>query len=322
MSPNQIKRKKIFDAYIHQLSILKTLESFNPTVEILEDKYICPLCLNYFDETDLDQTKDNPLTLEDAPPKALGGKANTLTCKRCNNDMGRVIDSQLSLRMKEFEAHKFLPDSKYEVRIVDGDEKFQGTIETNKDGKITVLHENRNNNPNKLKEFIDGIEKDKEVKVEFRLKSVNEEYLSHSLLKTIYMMVFEKLGYSAILHEETYSRIRRQLHNPDKDIYGFKFWRESDYPKEVKGVNLILEKHLESFLAIFDLISDNSSTTVAGFLPRPPTNMPNLERMMNYRKRMGYSQYIDAAHLEPKVSFITDSEDIISIVKLMNNESI
>jgi len=320
MNTNQTKRKKIFDAYVQQLTILKNLKNFNPTVKILDNKYICPLCLNYFDETDLDQSKGNPLTLEDAPPKALGGRANTLTCKACNNTMGRVIDSHLSLQMKEFEAHKFLPDSEYEVKIKDGDEKYQGTIRIDEHGKMTVLHDKKNNNPSKLKEFIDSVEKDKEVKVEFRLKSANAEYLSHAILKTIYMMVFEKLGYSAILHEETYSRIRRQLQNPDKDIYGFKFWRESDYPKEVKGVNLILEKHLESYLVIFDLVSEKSSTTVAGFLPRPPTSMPNLERMMEFRKKMGLSQYLDASHLEPTASFITSSQDIEAIVKLMNNE--
>lgn len=45
------------------------------------------------------EDSENPLTLEDAPPKSLGGKAHVLTCKECNNKAGQKIDYHLTERM-------------------------------------------------------------------------------------------------------------------------------------------------------------------------------------------------------------------------------
>jgi len=84
MTDGEKKRKFIFDRYSENLLFLKSKNIID--IELKYDKtYICPLCLDQFSETALDQTIENPLSLEDAPPKSLGGKAKILTCKKCNN---------------------------------------------------------------------------------------------------------------------------------------------------------------------------------------------------------------------------------------------
>ncbi|WP_431242101.1 hypothetical protein ACQ9BO_19500 [Flavobacterium sp. P21] len=49
--------------------------------------------------------KDNPLSLEDAPPKSLGGSQIVLTCERCNNGMGKDIDWHLTESLNEMDFH-------------------------------------------------------------------------------------------------------------------------------------------------------------------------------------------------------------------------
>jgi hypothetical protein len=51
--------------------------------------YACPLCRRAFTAEALDLRL---LTLEDVPPKSVGGRPITLTCKTCNNWSGTTLD--------------------------------------------------------------------------------------------------------------------------------------------------------------------------------------------------------------------------------------
>ena len=62
-----------------------------------EDLYICPICGNCHDAQALDR---RALLLEHVPPRALGGKPLTLTCKECNTRKLSYADSQLVKREK------------------------------------------------------------------------------------------------------------------------------------------------------------------------------------------------------------------------------
>lgn len=56
--------------------------------------YVCPLCgVGY---TELSLTLDPPLlSLEDVPPKAVGGRPLVLTCRECNSRAGHTVDAAL-----------------------------------------------------------------------------------------------------------------------------------------------------------------------------------------------------------------------------------
>jgi hypothetical protein len=89
-----IKKEKIFKLFSQNLEWVKE----HPSIRFKPDfsnGYICPLCFETFFEKDLDATLENYLTLEDIPPKSLGGKPLALTCKKCNSRSGHELDVHL-----------------------------------------------------------------------------------------------------------------------------------------------------------------------------------------------------------------------------------
>jgi len=71
-----------------------------------EDWYACPLCLNVVFKIEVLDEPDPALTVEHAPPKWSGGTELALTCKRCNNEAGRLFDAEAQKlqRMRGFVA--------------------------------------------------------------------------------------------------------------------------------------------------------------------------------------------------------------------------
>jgi len=111
------RRQIIFDRYSKQLHNLVSYNLIDYELKY-EQTYICPICLNQFSEKDLDTSLENFLTLEDAPPKSLGGKANTLTCKKCNNESGYKIDFHLTQKLHEVGVESFKPKTTSKVSII------------------------------------------------------------------------------------------------------------------------------------------------------------------------------------------------------------
>ena len=103
MTKRDIIRQKIFSAYSANIINICKIKKWQVGYlgekgEYLKVKkpYICPICELLFQEESLNQNSSNPLTLEDVPPKKLGGKPIILTCKNCNNKLGGTkLDSQL-----------------------------------------------------------------------------------------------------------------------------------------------------------------------------------------------------------------------------------
>lgn len=102
-TPGHIRREKIYDIFSNNLELLKN----HPKFDLKGEKttgYICPLCFKIFDKNGLSKEYDDYLTLEDVPPKTLGGNVKLLTCKVCNNEQGSSLDKHLKeqLLTKDF----------------------------------------------------------------------------------------------------------------------------------------------------------------------------------------------------------------------------
>jgi len=54
--------------------------------------YCCPLCIRGFPTV-----RPNGLSLEDVPPRSIGGKPLLLTCTECNNKHGTDVDSHIKV---------------------------------------------------------------------------------------------------------------------------------------------------------------------------------------------------------------------------------
>jgi hypothetical protein len=261
------KRKRIFDKYVHQLKLMNDYHLIVDFVHYQEDCYVCPICLNLFFEKDLLEEATNMLTLEDAPPKSLGGRANTLTCKTCNSRCGHDIDFHLSERLIELDVRAFKPNIVTKAKFIHNGLKVQGELKIDSNGKMIVIHDKRNNNPESLEEYIKTTRKNKVVDVEFKPSRVDKHRLEVALLKTAYILAFEQYGYTLIL-SSPFNIVREQLKNPDQELYPDGFWtKQSSFKKEHEGVHLITSQGFEGFCAIFPLKTTTSESRFAVYLP-------------------------------------------------------
>ena len=66
-----------------------------------DDLFVCPQCLRWFPR---ELWNISNLSLEHVPPKSMGGKCRTITCTKCNNQSGSLLDAELhkELTLSEF----------------------------------------------------------------------------------------------------------------------------------------------------------------------------------------------------------------------------
>jgi hypothetical protein len=310
MSKTEDKRQRIFDAYKANLNLLIDIGS----VKGKKDRYICPICLKQHN----DLNEADPLTLEDAPPKSLGGKANTLTCKSCNNTAGHKIDFHLAERLKELDNAQFLPGTEMNVKIKIGNETLQGTISVQEDGTMQIIHSKKNNHPEILEQKMKELKGGMVIDMDFLKSRVIPDNLEYALLKTGYMLAFEKFGYSFIL-DSNYDIVRQQLQNPEKRIYPEGFWLSPPYPKSMSGVYFIMDKGLECLLALFNLDTGKTERLFGTLLPLPIHPIDKVISQLN--KKFEKEKTIELT-LYPQeqgdTKYLTDPDQINAMYKWMS----
>ncbi len=241
--------------------------------------YICPICLTRY--STVEEHPDNPLTLEDAPPKSLGGKPVVLTCKKCNNTAGYKIDVHLVNRLRELDDQQFLPGTDLPVTIKIDDETFRAKIQVDEKGTMSVLHSNKNNHPEKLQEAMKNVTKGMRISPEFIKTKVIPENLEYALLKTGYILAFAKYGYSLML-DPCYDIVREQLLNPEMQLFPVGFWLS---PREEvpQGVFMITDKGYESIVIIFFADTGKTKHNFVVILPLPIRPIQAVITAINYK---------------------------------------
>lgn len=265
MTDNEQRRYAIFKQYSSHLQFLRDNGLLKIDLEYAET-YICPVCIRQFSEEALDQKSENPLTLEDAPPKSLGGKAYLLTCRACNNIAGQQIDWHLTVRMNELDQQEFVAGVSFHPEFDNNGVIVQGAIMVGEDGDIAVKHVEKKNNPEKLKTYVATTGADDIINIKFRESKVDVLRLQIALLKTAYLLVFAKFGYSFLL-DPAYDRIREQLRNPDVTTYPMDFWFISEDYKPHQGVPFITGQGVEGIFPIFVLNTGLKERTFSCILP-------------------------------------------------------
>lgn len=266
MSKKHEKREKLFTKYQQNLELLVENNLISEETGI----YICPICLKQHKHLN----EKDPLTLEDAPPKVLGGRANILTCKSCNNKCGYLIDSHLAKRMNEIDQKKLLPNTSVKVKTTIDGEIFNGTLSVDEHGKMSMFHSLKNNNLNTLNPTMEKVGKGKVIDFDFEKSTVIPEKLEYSLLKTAFLILFEKTGYSLILNK-CYNSIREQLLNPDKRVYPEYFWFKNIYGLK-QGMYFVTDKGYECFFVTFNLDTGKTKSSFLVVLPCPLIEIDNI----------------------------------------------
>lgn len=288
MSKSRNKKIKIFNLFSQNLDWVKEYPSisFKPD---FSNGYICPLCFNVFFEKDLDSSLPNYLTLEDIPPKSLGGKPIALTCKTCNSKCGHDLDAHLLKNLLLNDAKMFLPNSKNDVSFELNGNIINGIFKVDKEGKIIFDLQPNRSNPNQAKKFINQIVPKRTFydpfinREEFfninnyrtptfnmKLKeNFNEKRAEVALLRIAYLLAFATLGNAFLINGGLF-KVREQILNPDKEILPKVFWLNINFPKENEGINIItLPKELQSFLVVFSLKTASRYRQFAIVLPGP-----------------------------------------------------
>nr|WP_300667107.1 HNH endonuclease [Fluviicola sp.] len=289
MKPYQ-KKKKLFNIFSQNLKWFleyPRIELVSEDGKKITDGYVCPLCFCSFPEEALDNTFENPLTLEDVPPKSLGGKVRTLTCRKCNSEAGHKIDAHLANQLQLDNMWKV--NSEVRARFTLGGNKVNGTFSMTEKGVVFNLL-TENSHPIQSKKFIEDLKNGameiSGAKLEFSpLVKADLRRAELGLLRAAYLYAFSELGYGMMLNGGM-TKVREQLMNPEKKILPGVFWFKYDFSDDLYGFNIIREpKELRCYLIIFDLITKSGKMQCAIALPGPSS--PSIGIYENIEKILG-----------------------------------
>lgn len=312
MSKGDKKRELLYDKFSKNISFLKE----NGIVSADRGDYICPICLDKFTKDDLNQEKDNPLSLEDAPPKSLGGSQIVLTCERCNNGMGKDIDWHLTERLNEMDFHDRISGAEMKGKFTLSDITVNGKIIVEENGITKVHLSKKTNKPETLEEYIKLI-KGKGIKKPYWKPNptrVDPKKLQIAIIKNAYLLMFEKFGY-AFLFDKEYDRVREQLLNPESDIYPLKCWFQGPFPEERIGVPFITEKNLESIFTIFKLSTKLSKRLFGVVLPLSGSKIEKTILELNNRFENEKEFAVDMMSYDD--DYLTNLESVNMLLKYM-----
>jgi hypothetical protein len=285
MSKNTNKKLGLFKLFSQNLEWVKEHQSikFEPD---FSNGIICPLCFEVFFEKDLDDKLKNHLTLEDMPPKSLGGKPLALTCKSCNNKSGHELDVHLLKKLLAIDVKSFLPNSKAETTFELNGNKVNGILEIDEKGTLKLNLQTNRSNPTQSSQFMNDMflprtiynpifypkkifeDPYKSPTFQMQIKdTANERRAEVALLRIGYLLAFATLGNGFLINSGLY-KVREQILNPDKEILPRVFWLKYQFPQELEGINIIsLPKELQSFLVVFNLKTASQTRQIAIVLP-------------------------------------------------------
>lgn len=312
MSKGEKKRELLYDKFSKNISFLKENGIISPD----QGDYICPICLDKFTKDDLNQEKDNPLSLEDSPPKSLGGSQIVLTCERCNNGMGKDIDWHLTERLNEMDFHDRISGAEMKGKFTLSDITVNGKIIVEENGTTKVHLSKKTNKPETLDEYIKLIE-GKGIKKPYWKPNptrVDSKKLQIAIIKNAYLLMFEKFGY-AFLFDKEYDRVREQLLNPESDIYPLNCWFQGPFPEERIGVPFITEKNLESIFVIFKLSTKLSKRLFGVVLPLSGSKIEKTILELNNRFENEKEFAVDMASYND--DYLTNLESVNMLLKFM-----
>lgn len=195
-------RLKIFEKYSENYNRIYFSQKWDylGNVEPISFEFVvCPLCLEVFKKNNIHSSAPNPLTLEDIPPASLGGKKLILTCKKCNNKNGSIIDREL----KDFVDMSLAPKGGISLKTkvsVDGENSFKASFEyvpEEKKIKITTGGKNpyANQQLDKIQKNWDGLE------TTFSFKSPKNNTVYLAFLRFAYLYSFYYFGHVYIFSD-------------------------------------------------------------------------------------------------------------------------
>lgn len=270
---NKNKRLRLLRICVEQIEKLpwRIVASNEPAN--VQNVFICPICLEVIDLSKFSENDfNNIISLEDVPPKSMGGKPILITCKQCNNICGHEIDVYLLNELKYREEMQLPSSVSRKAKLTLGDNVLNATFKI-KDDKNIVLEVTQKNDPKKVKTHFEDI---KQSGVNWKLDAQiilsdvkrNPTAANIALLKSAYLLAFQRLGYRYILNEEL-QIVRNQILNPKESLISRFIVGDERYIKDENkdGVYRAYYNETEILLVIFSFNLNNVKCRRAIALP-------------------------------------------------------
>ncbi len=188
---------------------------------------MCPICLRHDFSIDAVYGRDPILTLEHCIPKKLAASKLVLTCKECNNTTGHSIDSHLQklLKMNGFWAGEYEGSVPARINIAGQELGARVRRQAGKPKKtMQVFIDQKTSNPAAIKKTeaeVSGNSRIGGFAMRFApSEQPNTRLVNIALLKSGYLLMFKRFGYSYILNPAL-NPIRQQIGNPNEEILRF-----------------------------------------------------------------------------------------------------
>jgi hypothetical protein len=291
-------RKLLFNRYAQNLEDLKRLGMFH--IE-LNDFFLCPQCLRVFLRSELD---DEELTIEHVPPQSVGHAQLTLTCKRCNNDAGSILESKLKRKLIIDDFQAGIVGTKLEVRISPGEGIWlHGTAYRDQPNRIVVegfLHP-EHTHPVKRQRATELLSAENAT-IEMQHSQPGWRRVEVALLRIAYLYAFSVLGYGLILHPR-FQAVRGQLNKPKEHILPAR-WRipiKPPFPPGPISLNIVAQpEHLRAFVVFFELTSpERFKEPFAVVLPNPYVSGEDIYSRFEEAMRTGGLQQVMLGTISP-----------------------
>lgn len=178
-----------------------------------ERGYVCPICRLLFDHA---QLRNGDLTIEDVPPKSVGGKALLLTCRTCNNSAGHLYENHLKLREDVFRQAQGLMGLSEGVighfQQTIGDTKINVDV-VRSSGSVSI-RVSKKNNPRDLissRKALESFEKGSKFQL-----TTGKSYIPNKAAladqKTAFLLIGAKFGYTYFLRKRV-NLVREQIYS-------------------------------------------------------------------------------------------------------------
>jgi hypothetical protein len=176
--------------------------------------YCCPLCIRGFHTVHPDV-----LSLEDVPPRSIGGKPLLLTCRECNNKHGTDLDSHMKAGRDLEQILEGAQETWGRLRVGGDRMTVKGTI-----GETYALAEmaGKSNPPerNAVEAYLDRLTTADAAGTEFHFEFSlrHDEWRERvAWLRVAYLYLTALLGYTFVLRE-VMNPIREQFFRPDEQL--------------------------------------------------------------------------------------------------------
>ena len=186
----------------------------------------CPICFTPFTKMQVEYGKK--VTLEHAPPKALGGKVVCLTCEDCNHGASR-LDHAAKMVQKARDDHVSGRGTRVEFDFF-GAGITSGYVRPKDDEMAARLA--KQPVPTSINQLRGGVMKlprlpfgpglpglDPNKGVRFRIERPKSHHVAVSWLRSAYLLVFSLLGHQGYRYAQSpaLQPIREQIRNPDEE---------------------------------------------------------------------------------------------------------